>query len=116
MENENQWKYPELPPFALFEELKLNPLYADEGKVARASWFWLRRPKPLFTKSLLDSLVCVSAAPFLVFVPTVGLPLFLTWSLGILIAAIADEVWLIRWRCEYELSIDRMIGTLRKAI
>src|SRR5262245_52686652 len=52
----------------------------------------------------------------LFFVPKVGLPLFLTWSLGILIAAIANEVRLIRWRCEYELSINRLIGTLRKAI
>jgi hypothetical protein len=116
MQNEHRWKYRELPPFALSEALKLNLLYADECEVARASWFWLRRPKPLFTKSLLGSLICVSATPFLLFVFKVGFPLFLTWSLGILIAAIANEVRLIRWRCEYELSIDRLIGTLRKAI
>jgi hypothetical protein len=53
MQNELQWKYRELPPFALFEALKLNLLYADECEVERASWFWLRRPKPLFIKSLL---------------------------------------------------------------
>jgi hypothetical protein len=29
--NEHQFKYRELPPFALFEALKLNLLYADDS-------------------------------------------------------------------------------------
>ena len=116
LEKEQQWRYRELPPFALFEALKLNLLYADESEFARASWFWLRRPKTLFTKSLLRTLICVSSTPFLLVVPKIGFPLFSAWCLGIVIAAIADEVRLMSWRREYELSIDRLIGTLRKAI
>jgi hypothetical protein len=111
LEKEEQWRYRELPPFALFEALELNLLYADESEVARASWFWLRRPK-----SLLLTLICVCSAPLLLFVPRIGLPLYSAWSLGILVAAIADDVRFMRWRREYELSIDRLIRTLRKAI
>jgi hypothetical protein len=111
LKNEQQWKYRELPPATLFEALKLNLLYADESEFARAGWFWLRRPKP-FTESLLRSLICVSGGPLLLFVPKAGLALSLAWCLGVRLAAIAEEVRLIIWRREYELSIDRLIRTL----
>ena len=56
-------KYRELPPVTLFEVLKLNLLYADESELARAAWFWLRRPKAPLPKSLLFILLCVAATP-----------------------------------------------------
>jgi hypothetical protein len=109
---EPPWKYHELPPAPLFEALKLNLLYADQSEFARAGWFWLRRPKTLLSESWLRSLICVAAAPLLFFVPEMGLPLFVIWCLGIWVVAIADELRLMRWRREYEISIDRLIRTL----
>src|SRR5262249_60031969 len=98
MENEHQWKYRELPPFALFEALKLCFMLMNvRSREPHGSGFDDR--SRCLQKALLGSLIWASAAPFLLFVPKVGLPLFLTWGLGILIAAIANEVRLIRWRC-----------------
>jgi hypothetical protein len=76
LEAEQQWKYRELPPVTLFEMLKLNLLYADESELARAAWFWLRRPKTPLPKSLLFILLCAAAAPCL-FMHMIGLMLFL---------------------------------------
>src|ERR1700740_1520740 len=110
LKNEQQWKYRELPPETLFEVLKLNLLYADESESARAGWLWLRRPKPL-TESLLRSLICVSGAPLLLFVPKVGLPLSLAWCIGVRLAGSAGPGRLMIWRRAYDLSIDRLIRT-----
>jgi hypothetical protein len=107
LEAEQQWKYWALPPCHLFEMLKLNLLYADESELARAAWFWLRRPKTPLPKSLLYILLCVAATPCL-FMHMIGFLLFFAWCFGILIAAIDDEVRLIHWRREYENSIDRL--------
>ena len=115
LKEEQPWKYRELPPAILFEALKLNLLYADKSEFARAEWFWLRRPKGLLTESWLRSLICVSLGPFLFFVPKVGLPLFFAWCLGIRVLVLADQLRLMRWRREYERSIDRLIRTLHYA-
>jgi hypothetical protein len=65
LKKKQQRKYRGLPPVTLFEALKLNLRYADESELARAGWFWLRRPKTVLTKSLLRTLIYVSVAPFL---------------------------------------------------
>jgi hypothetical protein len=42
------WKYEELPPFRLSQLIKLDVLQASDSEVARAIWFWCRRPKLMF--------------------------------------------------------------------
>ena len=55
------WKYEELPPFLLSQVTESDLLEASESELARAIWFWLRRPKLRFRESaaLMIVALCV---------------------------------------------------------
>jgi hypothetical protein len=88
---------------SLCAELR-HPTHNDE--LARANWFWSRRPRLLPAASYTVWLVVVLGLPFWLFVaPLIGVPL-------LIIAAVIVNVEIarsVRWRRQYELSIDRLI-------
>jgi hypothetical protein len=43
--SEPVWKYEELPPLLLAELTKLDLFEVGDSELARAQWFWSRRPK-----------------------------------------------------------------------
>ena len=64
------WKYEELPPFRLSQLTKLDLLEASDSELARAIWFWCRRPKLIFHDSaaLLIVALCVLGCLFIALV------------------------------------------------
>ena len=80
----------------------------DNDELARADWFWNRRPRFYRVVSYILWLALMLGLPFWLFiVPWIGLSFFIVW------VAIANTeiVQFVRWRRQYELSIDRLIHT-----
>jgi hypothetical protein len=108
IEDNQGWKYDELPPVQLLERLKLNKCLADRDEVERAEYFWTRRPRFLRAISWILWLLVAFGLPFWLFVvPAIGLPLLLLSA----VVANTDIVRSVRWRRQYELSIHRLVRT-----
>jgi len=109
------WKYDELSPVPLLEKLKLDECPADKDELARAEFFWSRRPRFLQAITYVAWLLVALGLPVWLFiVPTIGVPLSIVSTvLALLIVstvlANTDIVRSVRWRRQYELSIDRLI-------
>jgi hypothetical protein len=120
--SEPVWKYEELPPVLLVELTKLDLFEVGDSELARAQWFWSRRRKLALhqTAALLVAGLCVTLSLAIAFVAwpetSMGKRVAeMTISLLALVAAfyvIAHRIGFVRWRREYELSIDRLIHTI----
>jgi hypothetical protein len=109
LQAEHCWKYQELPPIEILEAFALNCRPADDDELDRANWFWKRRPFLLSAASCMLLFAVAFGLPFWIFMlPLVGLPL-LAVTILIVCANVAQSV---RWRRQYESSIDRLIRTL----
>src|SRR5215467_6844891 len=107
LQSAQKWKYEELSPARLLERLNLLEYSGENDEFTRANWFWGRRPRVLTTASCLVWLIVVAGLPFWLFiVPVIGLPLIVISLMMVNI----DIVQSLRWRRQYELSIDRLIG------
>jgi len=106
LEDDQRWKYDELSPVQLLEKLKLDDCPADKDELARAEFFWSRRPRVLPATGFLLWVILVLGLPFWLFtVPAIGVPL-------LMIAMVVVDTGIVRsvrWRRQYELSIDRLI-------
>ena len=109
LEDKQLWKYDELSPVRLLEKLKLNEYPADKDELARAEHFWSRRLRLLPVISYVFWLTAALGLPFWLFIfPTIGVPLLIVSALVVN----TEIVRAVRWRRQYELSIDRLIHTL----
>src|SRR5258708_12678813 len=68
------WKYEELPPLLLAELTELDLFEVGDTELARAHWFWSRRPKLALHESavLLVVALCVLPSSALAFLPPPG--------------------------------------------
>lgn len=108
LEDHQRWKYGQLPPVQLLEKLKLDRCPMDKDELARAKYFWHRRPRLLPVVSYVVWLIVALGLPFwLLTVPTIGYPLLIISAVMINIEIVRS----VRWRRQYELSIDRLIQT-----
>jgi hypothetical protein len=108
IEDNQSWKYDELSPVQLLEKLKLDKRLADRDELERAEYFWSRRPRFLRAISWIAWLLVALGLPFwLLVVPAIGLPLLLISA----VVANTDIIRSVRWRRQYELSIDRLVRT-----
>ena len=106
LEDKLHWKYDELSPLPLLEKLKLAECPADTDELARAEFFWSRRPRLLPAAGYIVWLIVALGLPFWLFtVPAIGLPLLII-SAVVVNTGIVQSV---RWRRQYELSINRLI-------
>ena len=120
--SEPVWKYEESPPLLLAELTNLDLFEVGDSELARAQWFWSRRRKLALHKStaLLFAGLCVILSLAIAFVawPETSTPervAEMIISLLALVAAIyliAQRIGFVRWRREYELSIDRLVRTI----
>jgi hypothetical protein len=104
-----QWKYEQLPPVQLLEKSELCSDPKNNNELVRATWFWSRRPRLLpAASSILWATVALGLPLWLFLVPSIGVPLIIVAALIIS----TELVRSVRWRRQYELSIDRLIRTV----
>ena len=116
------WKYEELTPFLLSQLTESDLLEASDAELARVIWFWCRRPKLMFHDSvvLLITGLCllISLSIALVSWPGASLPkrigevVMVVLEMAVAIYATGYRLRFLRWRREYERSIDRLIRNL----
>jgi hypothetical protein len=108
LEHRQCWKYGLLPPVQLLEKLTLGGRPLDKDELARADFFWNRRPRLLPIISYIAWLVVALGLPFWLFsVPALGYPLLIISAVVVNIEIVRS----VRWRRQYELGIDRLILT-----
>jgi hypothetical protein len=119
---EPMWKYEESPPFMLSQLTEVDLFQASDSELARAIWFWCRRPKLNFHEgaALVIVALCILISLFIALVnwPGTSMPKRIA-ELIILLFEVSVEIYLViqrlrclRWRREYERSIDRVIRTI----
>jgi len=101
---------------------ELDLFEVGDSELARAQWFWSRRRKLALrqTTALLFAGLCVILSLAIAFVawPETSIPkrvAEMIISLLALVAAIyliTQRIGFVRWRREYELSIDRLVRTI----
>jgi len=108
LQDNSHWKYEQLSPVHILEKSKLHRNSTDIDELARAEWFWSRRPRLLPAASCIVWLILVLGLPFwLLSFLVIGAPL-------LVIAAVvvdAEIVRSVRWRGQYESTIVRLIRT-----
>jgi Flp pilus assembly protein TadB len=108
LQDDQHWKYEESCPAQLLEILELHRYPTDHEELVRANWFWHRRPRFLKTASCVVWLIAALGLPLWLFiVPVIGVPLLI---IGAMLVN-TEIVRSVRWRRQYELSIDRLIRT-----
>jgi hypothetical protein len=115
-----------ITPLLLSQVTKLDLLKASDSELSRVMWFWLRRPKLMFHDSaaLMKVALCIPISLSIALVNWPGTSMAKRVAeLIILLFEVAVEMYLIghrlkflRWRREYERSIDRLIRTLRPGV
>ena len=110
-QDNHHWKYERLSPVQLLEKSNLHRNSTDIDELARANWFWSRRPRLLPAASDIAWLIVVLGLPFWLFsVAAIGAPLLIV---AVVMAGI-EIVRSVRWRRQYESSIGRLIRTSKK--
>jgi hypothetical protein len=105
LEDNQDWKYDELSPVQLLEKLKPAQCPLDKDELARAEFFWRRRPRLLSAITYIAWLIAALGLPFWLFIaPAIGVPLLVLFT----VLANTNIVRSVRWRREYESSLDRL--------
>jgi hypothetical protein len=106
LEDNQRWKYDELSPLQLLEKLKPDECPANKDELARADFFWRRRPSLLPATGYIAWVIVALGLPAWLFVfPAIGVPLLIISA----VVVNAGIVRSVRWRRQYELSVDRLI-------
>jgi hypothetical protein len=115
------WKYEELPPFLLSQVTKVDLLEASDSELSRVIWFWSRRPKLMFHESATPIIValCVLISLGMALIDWPGTSIsqcvaeltMVFLGVSVEVYAIGRRLKFLRWRREYERSIDRLIRT-----
>jgi hypothetical protein len=106
LEDNRRWKYDELSPVQLLRKLKPDECPADKDELARAEFFWRGRPRLLTATGYVAWVIAALGLPAWLFVfPAIGVPLLIISA----VVVNAGTVRSVRWRHQYELSVDRLI-------
>jgi hypothetical protein len=110
LQNRQDWKYEQLSPIELLQRSKSHGNSPDDGELRRANWFWSRQPRWHQATSCLAWFMVALGLPLWLFIfPAIGMPLIIVAALIIN----TEIVRSVRWRRQYELSIDRLIRTCK---
>jgi hypothetical protein len=120
------WKYEELPPFLLRQLTESDLLEANDSELATVIWFWCRRPHLMFRHSaaLVIVVLCVliSLSIALVYWSETSRPkridelVVVLFEVAFAVYASGHRLRFLRWRREYERSIDRLIRDLHPGV
>ena len=106
LEDNLHWKYDALSPVQLLEKLKFDECPADRDELARAEFFWSRRPRLIVAAGYIFWLIVALGLPFWLFIfPAIGVPLLIISAVVVNTGIVRS----VRWRRQYEQSIDRLI-------
>src|SRR5260221_2303287 len=109
LEDNQHWKYDELSPVQLLEKLNLKKHPTDKDELARAEFFWSRRPRLLPATGYIVWIISAIGLPVWLFVlPAIGLPLLITSA----VVGNARTVRSLRLRRQYEIKIGRLVPNL----
>jgi hypothetical protein len=106
LEDNLHWKYDALPPVQLLEKLKFDECPADRDELARAQFFWSCRPRLIVAAGYIFWIIVALGLPFWLFIfPAIGVPLLIISAVVVNTGIVRS----VRWRRQYEQSIDRLI-------
>jgi hypothetical protein len=106
LQDDQHWKYEQLSPVQLLQKLELGEHLRDHHELARANWFWSRRPRLLHAASCIIWFIVALGLPLWLFiVPAIGVPLII----GAVVIVDTEIVRSACWRHQYESSVDRLI-------
>jgi hypothetical protein len=121
---EPAWRYEESPPFMLSQLNEADLLEASDSELARAIWFWCRRPKLIFHDSaaLIIVTLCVVVSLLIALVnwPATSMHrrvtelTILVFETAVVTYLVIQRLGFLRWRRDYERSIDRVIRTISR--
>jgi hypothetical protein len=80
----------------------------------RAEWIWRRRPKLVLGEGFLGYCLVLTVSVFLPLVPQIGILLDVIWLLISSLLIASDTVRAVRWRRDYEASLQRLIRQPRR--
>ena len=119
---EPAWRYEELPPFLLSQLTEVDLFAASDWELARAIWFWCRRPKLMFHDSaaLMIVTICVVISLLIALVNWSGTSMhrrvteliILSCEAAVGIYLVIQRLGFLRWRRDYERSIARVIRSV----
>jgi hypothetical protein len=108
LQHSQDWKYEQLSPIEILQRSKSHGYLPDDGELRRANWFWSRQPRWHQATSCLAWLMVALGLPLWLFIfPAIGVPLMIVAAVIIN----TEIVRSVRWRRQYELSIDRLRRT-----
>jgi hypothetical protein len=113
LNGETVWKFPEVCPEELLNSFEFVCSVVNLGEWVRAKWMWSRKPRPTLGEGGLVYALFVFVAVLLLLVPHVGPVLTISWCVAMLGVIARDIVRSIRWRREYEVSINRIVRGYR---
>src|SRR5260221_3805805 len=101
LEDNQHWKYDELSPVQLLEKLNLKKHPTDKDQLARAEFFWSRRPRLLPATGHIVWIISAIGLPVWLFVlPAIGLPLLITSA----VVVDSRNVRSLLWRRHYVIN------------
>jgi hypothetical protein len=119
---EPAWNYEVLPPLRLAELTELDLFEVSDTELARVHWFWSRRPKLTFHRSAALVVVGICVLLYVAFalvawsrtsIPNlVAEMIILILYSAAALYLVGERIRFVRWRREYESSIDRLVGTI----
>jgi hypothetical protein len=68
IQSERHWKYEKLSPVQLLQKSELHRYPEDNDELARANWFWRRRPRFLQVTSCIVWLIAALGLPIWLFI------------------------------------------------
>jgi hypothetical protein len=106
----SRWRYPDSAPQDILAGRHFEvESAAAEPEMRRAAWLWLRRPKLILGYGALGYVIMVACTTIAMLVPLIGIFFAAAW-LGIWVLAIAaDTIRYVRWRRDYEATLDRLL-------
>jgi hypothetical protein len=105
------WRFPEIPPWQI--ERYLGSPVVDRWERVRAEWLWRRRPKVFIGNEAISYLLLGTVSILLLLVSVIGIFLDAGWLLCSSLLVASDIVRSVRWRRDYEVSLCRLVHTMR---
>jgi len=105
----SRWRYPDLAPQEVLAGRQLKIELAAEPELKRAAWLWFRRPKLILGYGAFSYVIMVACITVAMLVPVIGIFVALVWLCIWVLAIAADTIRYVRWRRDYETTLDRLL-------
>lgn len=109
--SEDQWRFPEIPPYQIGRSLG-NPML-DHWERVRVEWMWKRRPRAFLGENAFSYLLIIAVSVLVLLIPAIGVFIGAGWLLSCVLLVALDVVRNVRWRRDYETSLCRMLRAIQ---